>query len=469
MSLNWKEIDLALSELALEGAQIQKILQPSWDTIALSCYKPPKATMLLICISHGACRLHATTMDIPKAIKPQRFMELLRAHIKNLRILNIQQLGSERIVKLSLGKDTVDKFLYIRLWSGAGNIILTNTDGTIIDALARKPGKGEISAAVYAPQPGPDPLKSYSIREYSGFASFNEFLDSFYSTRSSSLSYKALSEKLEKFFLQKEAGIDARIAQLKQRAELYSDPGRLKEMGDLLMANQTIPLTGSIIELNDFYRTGSVLIKVDPDKNIIANAEYYYYKAKKAKSSLEETIIDLNELARKKEAINIQKQKLSLEENPWVIKDFLLKHEGSKIAKEKPSPGITIIVNDWKLLIGRSASDNEELLKHHAKGNDLWLHARDYSGSFVFIKTRPGKSFPLDLMLDAGMLALYYSKGRERITGDIYYTMVKYLKRVKGGPKGMVIPGQEKNLRVKIEDHRIKELLSSLEADEKFI
>jgi predicted ribosome quality control (RQC) complex YloA/Tae2 family protein len=61
-------------------------------------------------------------------------------------------------------------------------------------------------------------------------------------------------------------------------------------------------------------------------------------------------------------------------------------------------------------------------------------------------------------MLDAGTLALFYSKGRNNGAGDLFYTQVKYLRRAKNAPKGLVIPTQEKNLSVKIEETRLKEL-----------
>jgi predicted ribosome quality control (RQC) complex YloA/Tae2 family protein len=64
----------------------------------------------------------------------------------------------------------------------------------------------------------------------------------------------------------------------------------------------------------------------------------------------------------------------------------------------------------------------------------------------------------LELLLDAGMLAIYYSKGRSNGGGDLYYTFVKYLRRAKDGPVGLVLPTHEKNLAVKLDDSRMKEL-----------
>jgi predicted ribosome quality control (RQC) complex YloA/Tae2 family protein len=88
----------------------------------------------------------------------------------------------------------------------------------------------------------------------------------------------------------------------------------------------------------------------------------------------------------------------------------------------------------------------------------MWLHTRDVSGGYVFIKQKTGKSFPLNILIDAGNLAVFYSKARNSGVADLFYTQVKYLRRAKNGPKGLVIPTQEKNLHIKLDEKIIKEL-----------
>ena len=112
--------------------------------------------------------------------------------------------------------------------------------------------------------------------------------------------------------------------------------------------------------------------------------------------------------------------------------------------------------------MGRTATENDELLRHHVKGQDMWLHARDYAGGYVFIKNRPGKTIPLDILLDAGNLALYHSKARKSQKADLYYSQVKYLRRAKNGPKGLVIPTQEKNLFIEMDKDRLKKIEESI-------
>jgi predicted ribosome quality control (RQC) complex YloA/Tae2 family protein len=129
-----------------------------------------------------------------------------------------------------------------------------------------------------------------------------------------------------------------------------------------------------------------------------------------------------------------------------------------KSAQQKARPGLSFTSGDWLIMIGRDAAENDQLLRRHVKGNDLWLHVRDWAGSYVFIKNHPGKSVPLEVLLDAGNLALFYSKGRNNKKGDLYYTQVKFLRRAKNGPKGLVIPTQEKNLSITLEEARLKRL-----------
>ncbi|MBU0928024.1 MAG: NFACT family protein [Spirochaetes bacterium] len=458
MSLNWREIELVLSELDLVGAQIQKVVQPSYDTLVLSCYKPGVATELLLCVAHGACRIHSTRMPVPKAEKPQRFMELLRSQVRGARIESIGQLGSERIVMIRVGRDAGERILYARLWSGAANVILCKPDGEIIDALARKPSKGELSGGRYAPEPSGAPPREFAVRDLPGGGSFNERADAFYAENGSELSRVALLERARRYFAQRRGQLDARLGALKKAAAEYAGAERYRELGDILMANQAAKPTGQSLVAEDFYRGGEVVIRVDASKGVVENARAYYDRSKKARSGAVETAAELDELRKSIESLESERERVEATENPYAIRAFLAKRKSAPSQAPKRFPGLSLERNGWLILIGRSAAENDVLLRRHVRGNDLWLHARDYSGSYVFVKARPGKSVPLEILLDAGSLALYYSKGRSSGAGDLYYTQAKYLRRAKDGPKGLVLPTQEKNLRIRLEEPRMREL-----------
>ena len=150
--------------------------------------------------------------------------------------------------------------------------------------------------------------------------------------------------------------------------------------------------------------------------------------------------------------------KLIQEKNPVKLEQVLRKIQKPRQQEKDDRPGLSYTVKDWTIFVGRDSSENDELLRHYVKGNDMWFHTRDFPGGYVFVKSRTGKTIPLEIMLLAGNLALYHSKGRKNGQADLYYTQVKYLRRAKNGPKGLVLPTNEKNLHIKLDTSILKSL-----------
>jgi predicted ribosome quality control (RQC) complex YloA/Tae2 family protein len=486
MSLNWKEIDLVLSELDIVGAKVERIVQPSFDSVCLGLYKAGQSTELFISIAQGACRLHSLSSTPPKPTRPLRFMECLKSRIRGGRIESITQLGYERVVRIELsvprsiefrdrepgsgiGVELQDLRLYARLWSGAGNIVLVDGAGLVVDALARRPKKGEISGERCAIEEdlagsaGRRVERDFEVRDLPGEGNFNRRLEDFYSARVGELSRERLLETAREKFGKRSRALEARIAEYSARADEFRDAERLRELGDILMANQTLTYEGGYLACVDFYRGGDVRIPIDPRLSVVENAQAYYERHRKGRSGLAEVEAELSHARSSLEALRNELGALEAEDDPFLIARALAKGgttraEAAGAPKRRSYPGLSLEVSGWTMLIGRSAQENDELLRRHVRGSDLWLHARDWPGSYVFVKARANKSVPLEVLLDAGQLAIYYSKGRENGGGDLYYTYAKYLRRAKDGPKGLVLPTHEKNLAVKVNESRIKEL-----------
>jgi predicted ribosome quality control (RQC) complex YloA/Tae2 family protein len=262
--------------------------------------------------------------------------------------------------------------------------------------------------------------------------------------------------------------MEGRETELRHLLEDYGDAERYKQIGDILMAggfdypSSKSPRPGSsvFIEARDFYTDKNVSIQIDPSLNNVENAQKYYEKFRKASSGLEEIGRELARLKLEQEEAKAWLARIETETDPFAIAKALEKAGTVREQAIRKYPCIWLEHKGWTMLVGRSAKENDELLRHHIRGSDLWLHARDYSGSYVFIKAQRAKTFPLDIMLDAASLALYYSKARKNMEGNVYYTQAKYLRRVKDGPKGLVIPTLEKNLFIRLDELRIKELLA---------
>ena len=130
-----------VSELQnLIGSKIDKIHEPDRNTIILGLYFQGENYALNICIDAHNCRLNLTRHSKINPLVAPNFCMLLRKHLIGGRILNISMLGLERLVNIQI--ETINEFneieiktLVLELMGKHSNIILTKSDGTIIDAM----------------------------------------------------------------------------------------------------------------------------------------------------------------------------------------------------------------------------------------------------------------------------------------------------------------------------------------------
>lgn len=480
MSLNCNEINLILDELNIENSFIQDIIQPTFDTICFYTYKEGSAKTVLICTAQNSVRINETRTKITKNPKPLRFMEFLRSRIKGAKIISCKQLGLERVIKMELCHSQEEFFnMYIRLWNNAANIILCDQNDFVLDSMFRRPEKYEVKGETFiAPaviqDKLQDSLEKFPIRDWktplqkklnsqktNSFVakSFNEYIDFWYSEHSSSLSRDSLLEKCEKWYNINHSKKEAALQNLIKKQESFQNAEQLKHQADLILSyGHLIQQDSNFLECED-YKTGTVVkLLIDPKKSSTENANEYYKKYKKAISGKQEIQNDIEIAKSQLQKLEAQYQKIITEQNTVKMEQLLRTGSTPKQQQKKSHPGLEYIVNDWQILVGRDANENDELLRHYVNGQDLWLHVRDFAGGYVFIKARKGKTVPLDILLDAGNLAVYYSKARNAGKTDLYYTHVKYLRRAKNGPKGLVLPTQEKNLCISTDKERLAKL-----------
>jgi predicted ribosome quality control (RQC) complex YloA/Tae2 family protein len=483
-SLNWKEIDLVLSELALPGSLVQEIHQPRHDRLVFHLFRAGTQGMFLVSVSPRFPRMHALQEKLSNPGTPLRFASFLRAHIRGGRIEGAEQLRSlsdpvlgERIVKISVRRGDEVKVLWVRLWGAAANVILTDESGVILDAFYRRPKRGEISGVAFDPRDRakgtakgiatgrpprqPSPPADYLVRDLPGEGSFNEKLEALYKDlegrgdrdRAAALAGAELEMSENKLL--------SSIERLQARLSEYGNLERFRELGDLLTSNLHLVGRGERwIRVEDFFHDGAAVeIELKPELTPAQNAERYYDRHRKARlgrGKVREEIENLQATLGR-----IRAQRAALAANPDA---HALANEAENAARarkplhEADMPGLVFVSPPFRILVGRTAAENDELLRKKVRGNDWWFHARDWPGAYVFVKSQPGKSLPLETMLDAATLAVHFSRGKTSGQGDVYYTRVKYLRRAKGARRGTVLPTQEKNLHVKLDPARIERL-----------
>jgi predicted ribosome quality control (RQC) complex YloA/Tae2 family protein len=254
----------------------------------------------------------------------------------------------------------------------------------------------------------------------------------------------------------------ASLENLDKRTDQYRDAETLKTWGDLILSNlHTVSRGDRWLTAADSEDPNKIWdIELDPLSTPAQNAESYYRRYRKAKSGLENLQEERRQQQQQLDQVNrrlkaLEREETTLESLRQQIRE---QDRGGREKKRETAPGLSFTSGLFRILVGRNARENDGLLRSHVRGNDTWLHARDYPGGYVFIRSIPGKSIPLDTLLDAANLALLYSKGKDSGRGEVFYTQVKYLKRIKDAKVGRVIPTHEKNLHVKLDAGRIRRL-----------
>ncbi len=470
MSLNWKEMELILKEANLEGSKIQGVIQNSFHSVTWELYNREKGRHSFyteIGTQSSRINLISSNSKPQKTKKLQRFEQYARKNLEGSTIIKCYQMPYDRVVIWDLDNHGRKLKVVIRLYSGPGaNIIVTDENLVIQDLLLRRPGRDETSNKILKLETRTEEDKTFTIREYEG-SSFNEYVEKTFSQQQNNDLKAQLTKQVETRRDHELSRLDSSIKSCEKTIESNKDYIELKKDGDFLSANSYQIKKGmDKITIVDWISdpTGNTSITLQLDKSLTAgaNVQAYYDKYQKAKGTYENALSELEKLKKEYEQTKARYDKALMDTDDEQADIHRLKTILEKTSLQQQiqtGPGIRCTSGGFLILAGRNAKENEELLRHYAKGNDMWLHTRDFPGGYVFIKFRRDKTIPLEVLLDAANIAVLYSKGKNLKSVDLYYTQVRYLRRPKEGKTGLILPTQEKNLTIKPDPQRIARLL----------
>lgn len=150
----------------LSGGKVEKIHQPSRDTVILHLRCTGGREKLLLAANPANPRLHLTAASPENPDQPPMFCMLLRKHLLGARLVDITQPPMERMARFTFDcidemGDPVQKHLVVELMGRTCNVYLVGPEGRIIDCLRRI---GLDESAKRAALPGlnyqlPDPIE----------------------------------------------------------------------------------------------------------------------------------------------------------------------------------------------------------------------------------------------------------------------------------------------------------------------
>ena len=242
------------------------------------------------------------------------------------------------------------------------------------------------------------------------------------------------------------------IANLEGDLDKHGDPARWKKYGDLLLANAgNAERIGDTIRVTDYFDEAAPTIEIEGDHNrtISEVAEDYFRRYAKARNGL----AVINERKDKAAAAITEAEELLADIDTAVEagdREFLqsliepakVKRPVSRKQKaEAEFKGARRFVSSdgLTILVGKKAADNDYLTFRIARSLDTWLHAADYPGSHVVIRS-PSRNFaiPDRTLTEAAQLAAFYSDARSHPKAAVRYTLKKFVNKPRRSAPGLV-------------------------------
>lgn len=530
----------------LVGGKITKIYQPEKDEIVLHVFNKGNYK-LVISANASVNRIHLTDKPTEAPQAAPSFCMLLRKHLTNATITNIEQMPYERVLDFSLTSKnelgyTNQLHLIFELTGKTSNVILCKEDYVVIDSIKHLPQDLNTERIVmtgskytfFAQQnkvlpfdfenlgklvtQSVTPLRTLFKEKLLGVSldTINEFLYGidednhsqlnaqrvvdnarqyqtnlesarpnvvlqngspvdvnpfdFKSKRGEKLYFETLNQAHDYFYYQQDrfqrfrdkaksistvvknaiSRTEKKIAIQRQSLLEAQESTQNKLYGDLILANiyNVKPNASKLVAINYYDENcPTVEIALDPTLSPQQNAQKYYKKYRKQKSTVEhntklveENLKLLDYLLSVKQALSCCNETGDLAEiQQELVEQGIIKEK--KSAKKQPLPPtkpLKYLVDGYTVYVGKNNLQNHHVTFKLAKPDDMWLHTHDVHSSHAIIVKQEGE-IPDNVLVTVAEIVAWFSQARQGGKVAVDYTPKMYVKKPNKAPSGFVI------------------------------
>ena len=550
---------------ALRGARVNKIVQPEADEIRLFFRAAGgRNPVLVISCNAGAPRMHFTSSQKPNPAGAPAFCMLLRKHLGTALVERVFLHENDRIIGIMFSartemKDKTTFFLFTEIMNRYSNIVLTDGELTILDAVKHLPPEDEDSHVVlrgvkYRPPAQSKPyfgspenvsavldsfgggdlhrallgglsgLTGVSVSEWlrragvpadcpapldenkksrllSVAAEFSDIRSSclyapcisggkevlpfpYLTIDAETTPYPSLSDAYDAFYTSVDAAmrlkarmksISAAVKRLITRTKknIEIDRSRLAECekadelrikGELIVSNiYRIKKGDTVLVCDNYYTGGQTEVELDERLSPSQNSAAYfarYAKLKRTKQFTDKKLADDLALLSYAESVQAEIDRMSPADSSAPIERELerlgvlrKKAVKGKVRAERPEPPLEYEIDGFLVLAGKNNLQNDELTFRTASAGDIWLHAKNFHGAHVIIRTR-GSEVPEPVIKAAAEIAAADAGAQV----EVDFTFRRNVKRLPGGHPGQVVYTDYKTVIARPDKH--PELLS---------
>ena len=159
---------------ALRDGRVEKVNQPEKDMLVLVIRAQGKNHKLLLSAAPSFARAHLTNANYQNPADAPMFCMLMRKHLQGGRLTSLEQLGGDRVLKLTIENkdelgDSAPRELYLELMGRHSNLTLVK-DGRIVDAIRHVSGdmsrvRQALPGLPFVPPPAQDKLDPAELTE----------------------------------------------------------------------------------------------------------------------------------------------------------------------------------------------------------------------------------------------------------------------------------------------------------------
>ncbi|MDO4739427.1 MAG: NFACT RNA binding domain-containing protein [Eubacteriales bacterium] len=315
----------------------------------------------------------------------------------------------------------------------------------------------------------PFPYQSRSHFQAEACSGLCEAMDAYYTARDDMTRIQQKATSLRHLL---KRNIERCEKKLALRLQTLKDSEHMEEYrikGELLNASiAMVPKGARSISLPNWYDENCAEIEIQLDESMspARNAQRYfklYQKMRNAAHMAGEQAAETREelaylenqlqnLEKSTDEADLQEIRAELEKEGYV---HATHNRRQKKALPESKPLRFLSRTGKEIFVGKNNVQNEKLT-FSAGPMEIWLHAKDMPGSHVILKSTE----PDDLsLMDAAMLAAYYSKGQSSSNVPVDMTQRRYVKKPAGAKPGYVIFTHNTTVYVTPSEQAVRALL----------
>ncbi len=337
------------------------------------------------------------------------FDTLLHTLLSGSRLLSVDIPNNDRILRFKIAPKSSykDQIIYLQLeFTGKNtNAILIDDNEVIIEALRHI----DADSSFRVIRPGMELLAIPPFERREEIKDI-ENIDMYLEEKFSEIQTKKLlelkkqkrttvSKKIKKF--------EQLLSKLPNKEKLEAQAEEFKNFGNLILAHlYQIKPYDTKLKAYDF-EGKEVTITLPKDVKVNRMPEHYFSLSKRAKSKAKNIHIEQENLSSKMDFYENIYYALEQANTPYELELLVPKRAKSLRKKEKLREGELFWIEDYKVMVGRNAHENQKLLSL-AKGNDIWMHTREIPGSHVIIRTDK-QNLPESVLHAAAKLCVDFS------------------------------------------------------------